>query len=144
VPVNSWWQRLDAERWVYRVGLVQTTLLVLGTLAVAVIGISQGLVWLALLPGALAASSGWLTVAWRRGRTWSWWVWVVLTGTAVLPALDDLVTAPSPWNALGFTITSVVLLLLCHPRSRSRPRIRGPVPALPTTAECAVTGRGRS
>jgi hypothetical protein len=139
VPANSWWQRLDAERWVYRVGLAQTTLLILGTMGVAAIGISQGLVWLALLPGALAALSGWLTVAWRRGRTWSWWVWVVLTGTGVLPALDDLVTAPSTWNALGLTITLVVLLLLCHPRSRTR--VQGAVPALPTTARYAVTGR---
>jgi hypothetical protein len=130
---------LDAERWVYRVGLAQTTLLILGTMGVAAIGISQGLVWLALLPGALAALSGWLTVAWRRGRTWSWWVWVVLTGTGVLPALDDLVTAPSTWNALGLTITLVVLLLLCHPRSRTR--VQGAVPALPTTARYAVTGR---
>ena len=139
MPANSWWQRLDAERWVYRVGLAQTTLLILGTMGVAAIGISQGLVWLALLPGALAALSGWLTVAWRRGRTWSWWVWVVLTGTGVLPALDDLVTAPSTWNALGLTITLVVLLLLCHPRSRTR--VQGAVPALPTTARYAVTGR---
>jgi hypothetical protein len=133
---------LDAERWVYRVGLAQTTLLVLGTMAVAAIGISQRLVWLALLPGALAASSGWLTVAWRRGRTWSWWVWVVLAGAGIVPALADLVTAPSTWSALALTIALVVLLLLGHPRSRTR--IQGPATALPTTAEYAVTGCGCS
>jgi hypothetical protein len=141
VPANSWWQRLDAERWVYRVGLLETSLRVLATVAAVVIGIGQGLVVAALLPGAFAALCGWLTVAWRRGRTWSWWAWFVLTVTGTLPALGDLVTRPSMPNALWLAINLVVLSLLCHPRSRAR--IHGPVPALPTTAEYAVTGRGR-
>ncbi|MCW2578645.1 MAG: hypothetical protein JWR82_246 [Blastococcus sp.] len=139
MPANSWWQGLDAERWVYRVGLVETTLLIIATLAVAVLGLGQGVVWVALLPGSLAALSGWLTVAWRRGRTWPWWVWIVLVGTGTPPALGDLVSGPSAWNAVVLAIDLGVLLLLCHPRSRAR--IHGPVPPLPTTAEYALTGR---
>ena len=141
MQANSWWQRFDAERWVYRVGLLQTTLLILATLATAVIGMGQGLVVLALLPGAVAALSGWLTVAWRRGRTWTWWVWFVLTATGTLPALGDLVVEPSIANAVWLAVNLGLLLLLLHPRSRAR--IQGPVPALSTTAEYAASGRGR-
>ena len=127
--------------WTYRARAVEgpRTLLIIATLAVAAFGLGQGAVWVALLPGALAALSGWLTVAWRRGRTWPWWVWIVLTGTSTLPALGDLVTAPSTWNAVGLAMNLGVLLLLCHPRSRAR--FHGPVPPLPTTAEYALTER---
>ena len=72
MTADPWWRRLDAERWVYRVGLL---------------------------------------------------------------------AAPSVGNAVGLALDLGVLALLCHPRSRAR--IHGPVPALPTTAEYALEGRGR-
>ena len=139
MPANSWWQRLDAERWVYRIGMVSTALLALATLAVLVLGLGQGAAWVALLPAALAAFSGWITAAWRRGRPWSWWVWIVLAGTGTPAAVADAVVEPSIGNAVGLAINLTVLALLCHPRSRAR--IHGPVAALPTPAESMVSAR---
>jgi MFS family permease len=134
MSARSWWRRLDAERWVYRVGLAETTLLIVMTLGIAAFAIPQGLPLLALLPGALAALSGWLTLAWRRGRTWPWWVWTVGTGMATVPALGGVATAPSAWPVVALVVNLAILVLLCHPRSRAR--IDGPVPVLltpPTT-----------
>jgi MFS family permease len=115
------WRRVDAGHWVHVLAGLQTTLLGLATVWVTFGGLALGLAWLGLVPGALAALSGWLTWAWRRNRPWSWYAWTVLAALGVLSALGGVLTDGPGWGdaaRLGFS--GILLVLLCHPDSRAR------------------------
>jgi hypothetical protein len=116
----TWWQRLDAEDSVHRVGVLQTTLLAVWTAWVAVGGWLAGVLFLALIPGTMTALSGWFTAAWREERSWSWWVWVVLAGVSMLLGVSGAVNERGwpPYVLLAYG--GLVLALLCHPDSRAR------------------------
>jgi hypothetical protein len=75
----------------------------------------------ALVPGVLAALSGWLTSAWARERPWSWWAWTVLVTLAFLSALAGL-PGLRPATLAWVGVSGVLLLLLAHPDSRARIR----------------------
>jgi hypothetical protein len=122
---RSRWQRFDAEHWVHVAGIVLTTVLVLWTLWVALVGLIAGLLLSALVPGAIAALAGWLTSAWRRELPWSWWVWTVLATLTVLVGLADPGPATLAWLVAG----GGLLILLVHPDSRAR--VQAPAPSRP-------------
>ena len=96
------WANLDAPRWVYRLGALQTAVLCFCTACLALFGLPLGpsafaIVILAVL-AALAALCAWSTSAWRRGRPWAWWMWAVVSGLGVVSALLGLLTGGSSWS----------------------------------------------
>jgi hypothetical protein len=132
------WANLDAPRWVYRLGLLQTAILCLYTVCLAVFGLPLGPVALAIaaLPAALAAFWAWSTSAWRRGRPWAWWMWAVVSGLGVVSALLGLLTGGSSWSDwCSLVIGGGTLVLLSHPANRDR--VNGPVEPLPVNAHPA-------
>jgi hypothetical protein len=143
MPEGSFWQRLDAPRWVHNLAASATTLLCVLTGLALLAGVRYGVPQMAVLPGALAALSGWMTSAWRRGRPWSWWVWAVGAGIGVASALGALLSSGPSWSSvLGLGLNGALLLLLGHPDSRARIQARAPGPRSPVKP--GASGQGRS
>jgi hypothetical protein len=106
---------------VHRFGVLQTALLIVLACATTFLGLVYGLLWLALIAGALAALSGWMTSAWRLERPWSWWAWSIPSGFGLLTSLAGVLgTGPSWGSVSGLVINGVLLVLLAHPWSRRR------------------------
>ena len=136
MSVQSRWTRLDAQKWVHRIGMLQTGLLILMTCGTAFVGLVHGLMWVAVLPGALATLSGWMTSAWREERPWSWWAWSSVSGFGVLTGLSALLESGPSWRlVLGLVFDGVLLALLAHPQSRARIQ-----PAVPPRGDGGVGG----
>jgi hypothetical protein len=132
------WADLDAARWVYRLGLLQTAFLCLGTVFLPLSVLPLGgfaLVIMAVL-AAVTAFSAWSTSAWRRGRPWAWWVWAIVSGLDVGTALVRLGAGGSSWRAwYSLVVCGGTLALLGHPANRDRRN--GPVEPLPVNAHPA-------
>jgi hypothetical protein len=117
----TWWQRLDAEGWVYGIGVAQTILLTLWFLWAAFAGLLAGFAVFALIPATFAALSAGLTAAWRRGTPWSWWAWTLLCAIGAVGNLADLTGPGRPWAPLiGLAVCGGTLALLFHPDCRAR------------------------
>ncbi|TFV86426.1 hypothetical protein [Blastococcus sp. CT_GayMR16] len=120
MSLGSRWRRVDAEHWVHRLGMLQTTLLVLLAGWTVLSGFVVGLV-AAVVPAALAALAGWMTAAWRRDEPWSWPAWVCASGAgAVLSATQLVVGGPTWASCSGLALAVLTLVLLAHPDSRAR------------------------
>jgi hypothetical protein len=134
------WANLDAPRWVYRLGVLQTALLCLLTGLTALFALPLGpspfaIVILAVL-AAVAAFCAWSTSAWRRGRPWAWWMWAVVSVLGVAFALIGLLVRGSSWSDWYSLVTcGGTLVLLGHPANRNR--LIGPVEPLPVNAHPA-------
>ena len=134
----TFWADLDASRWVYRLGMLQTAIACLFTVGLTLLALPLGPVALAIpaLAGALAAFSAWTTSAWRRGRPWAWWVWTVSSGLGAMKGLFALAAGGSSWSAWWPLVSSGgMLLVLAHRENRKR--ANGPVEPLPLNAHPA-------
>jgi hypothetical protein len=125
---------------VYRLGVLQTAILILFTVSLALFGVSLVPVAFAVLmvavPGACTAFFAWSTSAWRRGRRWAWWVWAVVSGLDVITGLVQLGAGGSSWSAwYSLAVGGGTLVLLNHPANRDR--LKGPVAPLPVNAHPA-------
>jgi hypothetical protein len=136
----TWWRRIDAERWVYRILQITTVLGAVAAFFVGVFALAQGVLLVVPLAALVAALPAWFTSAWRRGRRWAWWVLVIGAAWGVVQTLVELL-APSPWTFVGLALNVGFLLLLCHPDCR--PRIHGPVAELGTRRDPALEWVGR-
>jgi hypothetical protein len=153
---SSWWARLPAARWSYRLAVVQTVLLAIGAFGLVLAGAFLGLLvpglLAAVLTATLAALSGWVTHAWGWERPWAWWVLTVTAGLGLAWDLAVLpVQAPGPVSVVHLLVDAAFLSLLLHPDSRAR--IREPRPAARTASgpegghsstHVGGTGRGPS
>jgi hypothetical protein len=129
MAARSRWRRFDAEHWVHQLGMLQTTVLTLATLWAATAGFLAGALWVAVIPGAAASLTGWLTAAWRRDERWSWPAWSVLSGVGAVVTAGPLAGGQLSWAAAGgFVVNAPMLVLLFHPDSRAR--FAGPDPAV--------------
>lgn len=132
------WADLDAPRWVYRLGVLQTAILCLCTAGLTPVALPLGALALAVLavPGAITGLFAWSTSAWRRGRRWAWWMWAVVSGLDVVTGLVQLGAGGSSWSAwYPLAVGAGTMVLLSHPENRYRRH--GPVQPLPVIARSA-------
>jgi hypothetical protein len=123
MSVRSRWERLDAEHWIWVLGLLQTTALSLLTLWVAYLGVLAGLVLAAVFPALLTGASGAWTSAWRRDKAWAWWVGAIGCALGLVIAPTRWVAHGASWPSVaGAVLNAVLLVLLAHPDSRARLR----------------------
>jgi ABC-type Mn2+/Zn2+ transport system permease subunit len=135
---QSTWQRLDAQRWVHVIYLIQTTLLSLAAFFLVPAALALGVVLVAPLAVLPAVLMGALTRGWRRGRPWSWWMSSVLATSGLALALIE---GPSVGSVIGSVVNAGLLLLLFHPDCRER--IDGPVEDLRPPRDPAAAWVGR-
>jgi hypothetical protein len=123
---------------VYRLGALQTAILCLLTVGVALAALPLGILVVAL-PGMLAAFYAWSTSAFRRGRRWAWWAWAVVSGLDVITGLVQLGAGGSSWSAwYSLAVGAGTLVLLVHPANQDR--VNGPVEPFPWNAHPADVG----
>src|SRR5690349_9925255 len=125
------------QRWVYRLGVLQTVLLALPTVALTLSALpvltSLPVVGLVALPWTVVAFSAWSTSAWRRGRPWAWWTFAVFGGLDVVYGFAPSVGGGSLWSAwFPVAVGAGTLILLFHPENRGRRN--GPVEPLPVNS----------
>jgi hypothetical protein len=136
--MERFWADLDAPRWVYRLGVLQTVILGLCTGVLTLFALPLGAVAVVILAvlGAVTGLFAWSTWAWRRGRRWAWWVWAVLSGLDVLTGLVQLGAGGSSWSAwYSLAVGGGTLVMLNHPTNRDRQK--GPVEPFPVNAHPA-------
>ena len=123
MSLGSRWRRFDAEHWIHRLGMLQTTMLFLVTAATVIASLLFGLagVAAAVIPAALAALVGWMTAAWRRDEPWTWPGWLGLSGAGVVLSAVQLRAGGPTWgNCTGLALAVAMVVLLLHPDSRAR------------------------
>lgn len=124
MSLGSRWRRFDAEHWIYRLGMLQTTLLALVTAWVVMAAVLAGVLGhavFAVVPGLFASLVGWLTAAWGRDERWSWAAWAWVSGVGGVFSAATLASGrPGGGTWAGLVLATLTLVLLFHPDSRAR------------------------
>jgi hypothetical protein len=127
MTIGSRWRYLDVEHWIWFLGLIQTTSLIVLSLVAVFYGLLAQMVVFALFPIALAVCSGLLTSAWHEGKAWSRWAMLVVSVFGLVSALSNWAADGATWPWVGETVLNAAILgLLAHPEGRA---LLNPAPA---------------
>jgi hypothetical protein len=83
-------------------------------------GLVAGFAVAAVIPGALAGVSAWITAAWQGERSWPWWVMTLGCALALVQTVALVGSGPVWATLVGLAINGGMLALLLHADCRVR------------------------